>query len=157
MAFLRTAAAAALFILTTAASSSKRGLCFIPRGTHPEDNSIWTTQSSSMLTWYYNYGPKPTKDYKDTPNFEFVPMLWGQYTKDSRGIEFIDIIRQQIKDGSNITHVLGFNEPDGLPEYGGSSMQPRKAAEIWIKQLEPLKRDGVKLGAPAVTGSPMGA
>jgi len=31
------------------------------------------------------------------------------------------------------------------------------AATVWKKQFEPLKRDfGVKLGAPAVTGSPGG-
>lgn len=35
-------------------------------------------------------------------------------------------------------------------------MDAQTAAETWIREIEPLKDMGVKLGAPAVTGSPAG-
>ncbi|KAF2445859.1 glycoside hydrolase family 128 protein [Karstenula rhodostoma CBS 690.94] len=161
MAFFRCAAAAALLTLVTASSSSKRGLCVIPPRDNPhhaKDSAIWTTGPGSHLTWYYNYGTTPTGEYKNTPGFEFVPMFWGApeggFTGDT---PFLDSIREQIKDGSNITHVLGFNEPDGSFEYGASNIPAQVAAEEWKRQMEPLKEHGVKLGAPAVTGTPAGA
>jgi len=156
MAFFRCAATAALLTLTTASSSVKRGLCVVPSAHEHEDSAIWTTHPGSNLTWYYNYGPEPTEEYENTPGLEFVPMLWGGPYGDSHGTEFLDAIRRQIKHGSNITHVLGFNEPDGPALSGGSDILPQIAAEEWKKQLEPLKKEGIKLGAPAITGSPRG-
>ena len=35
-------------------------------------------------------------------------------------------------------------------------MAPSLAASTWIREVEPLKKLGVKVGAPAVTGSPAG-
>lgn len=58
--------------------------------------------------------------------------------------------------GTNITHVLGFNEPDGTSVTGGSNVSPVVAAQLWKTNIEPLKAKGVHLGAPAVTGSQRG-
>ena len=58
--------------------------------------------------------------------------------------------------GTNITHVLAFNEPDGQSSTGGSAIPADLAASTWQRQIEPLKQKGVKLGAPAVTGAPSG-
>jgi hypothetical protein len=51
---------------------------------------------------------------------------------------------------------MGFNEPDNSFANGGSNVPPDAAAKYWIKQLEPLRKLGVSLGAPAVTGAPSG-
>lgn len=61
-----------------------------------------------------------------------------------------------IDDGRNVTHVLAYNEPDGTSSTGGSSISPSAAATNWISQVEPLRKLGVKTGAPAVTGSQRG-
>lgn len=51
---------------------------------------------------------------------------------------------------------MGYNEPDGEHATGGSSLDYKVAATNWIAQMEPLRKMGVKLGAPAVTGSSRG-
>lgn len=61
-----------------------------------------------------------------------------------------------VRGGRNITHVLGYNEPDGDAKTGGSGIAPAAAAANWISQIEPLRRMGIKVGGPAVTGSPRG-
>ncbi|KAI0173124.1 glycoside hydrolase family 128 protein [Hypoxylon sp. FL1284] len=132
--------------------SSKRGLVYVPNDASPEDDKIWV-QSGSDLTWYYNYGSTPSAAFNDVPEdrFEFVPMLWG--TVD--GTAFLDSVQSLIDGGRNITHVLSFNEPDS--QYnGGSNIEPSAAADLWVKNIEPLAEKGVKLGLPACTGGTEG-
>ena len=50
-------------------------------------------------------------------------------------------------------HVLGFNEPDMRWDWGGSDITPSKAAERWKKDIQPLKTDGLLLGAPSPAGT----
>ncbi|KAK7926756.1 glycoside hydrolase- catalytic core [Apiospora marii] len=150
--------AAQLLLLTlgasvaTAATSSKRGLVFVPNEQWRQDSQIWV-EPGSDLTWYYNYKPTPAPSFVDVPQdkFEFVPMMWGKVD----GTEFLDSVTQQMGAGHNISHVLGFNEPDGAVS-GGSNLDPESAAQIWVNNMEPLAKRGVKLGMPAVTGSDRG-
>ncbi|KAF2729012.1 hypothetical protein EJ04DRAFT_448146 [Polyplosphaeria fusca] len=135
-------------------SSSKRGLCHVPSDDHPSDDKIWIDTAGSDLTWYYNYKPDPSQAYASS-NLKFVPMLWGASAND-KGTPFLDSVTKQLDDGKKIEYVLGFNEPDGTSETGGSDVPPDVAASSWISQIEPLKKQGVKLGAPGVTGSPGG-
>jgi hypothetical protein len=132
----------------SATSSSKRGLTFVS-SKYTQDYSVWV-QTSSDLTWYYNYGPSPSDVYYglSQEEFEFVPMLWGTTT----GTTFLDEIADLIQSGRNITHVLGFNEPDGSSATGGSNLTPSAAAKLWVSNIEPLASQGVKLGLPACTG-----
>ena len=67
-----------------------------------------------------------------------------------------DSVKKQIDSGTNISYVLGFNEPDGGYDTGGSSLAVTLAAARWKAEMEPLKALGVKLGAPAVTGAASG-
>ncbi|KAK6853783.1 hypothetical protein PG995_010595 [Apiospora arundinis] len=138
--------------IATAAASNKRGLVFVPNEKWPQDSQIWIKPGTD-LSWYYNYEPNPSPSYADTTQdkFEFVPMMWGK-TADTK---FLDSVTQQIDGGRNISHVLGFNEPDGAIS-GGSNLDPESAAQIWVKNMEPLAKRGVKLGMPAVTGSDRG-
>ncbi|KAI5919147.1 glycosyl hydrolase catalytic core-domain-containing protein [Camillea tinctor] len=130
--------------------SSKRGLIFIPNSKYPEDNQIWV-QSDSDLTWYYNYGASPSPAFSSVSqdDFEFVPMLWGTVDDTS----FLDTVQSLVDSGRNITHVLGFNEPDAATtDGGGSSIDPATAADVWVKNIAPLSEQGIKLGLPACTG-----
>lgn len=138
----------------SATSSSKRGLVYVPSSKYPTDDNIWV-QSGSDLTWYYNYGYTPSAPYLSKPNLQFVPMLWGAKDGDT-STTFLDSVTSQINGGSKIPYVLGFNEPNGDTSTGGSAIPADLAASTWIRQIEPLKKLGVKLGAPAMTGAPSG-
>ena len=39
---------------------------------------------------------------------------------------------------------------------GGNDIPAETAAQIWMRQMEPLAKEGVKLGAPACTGAETG-
>ncbi|KAI1059946.1 hypothetical protein LB506_008608 [Fusarium annulatum] len=138
--------------LSYATRDHKRGLCFVPDSEKPQDDKIWV-QNGSDITWYYNYGDKPSTVYKDVPQeqFEFVPMMWG-VGSDSSDTTFLQNVKSLMKGGVNITHVLGFNEPDAGNDVGGSNLDPKVAAEAWVANFEPLGEMGVKLGLPACTG-----
>ncbi|KAH9889711.1 glycoside hydrolase family 128 protein [Xylariomycetidae sp. FL2044] len=129
--------------------SPKRGLVFVPNDDSREDDAIWIG-SDSDLTWYYNYGVFPTAAFADKPQdeFAFVPMLWGSIDDTS----FLSSVSGLLDSGRDITHVLGFNEPDGAWDTGGSNILPSKAAQIWVDNMEPLAEKGIKLGLPACTG-----
>jgi len=73
-------------------------------------------------------------------------MLFGDFTNN-----FTATVNASLDQGYNISHVLAFNEPDQGSGVGGSSLSPAKAAARWIKDIEPLRARGVKLGAPAVS------
>jgi len=137
--------------LTTA--SSKRGLVFIPSSEHPTDVNVWT-QPGSDLTWYYNYGASPSQPLAAS-SLNFVPMLWGAPAS-TTDTTFYDTVKGLIDSGHNVSYVLSFNEPDGTQATGGSNVPADLAAQTWIREIEPLKALGVKLGAPAVTGAPTG-
>ncbi|OJD37047.1 glycoside hydrolase family 128 protein [Diplodia corticola] len=155
------AALAALAPLAAAQAgtvSSKRGLVYVATADNAADDSIWASAAAAdQLTWYYNYAVQPTASLKKS-GLNFVPMLWGATDADetAQSTAFRDAVRAQLKAGTNITHVLGFNEPDGASATGGSGVPADLAASTWIREIEPLRDDGVRLGAPAVTGSPTG-
>ena len=136
-----------------ASASSKRGLVYVPSKKHPGDDNFWDSPESD-LTWYYNYQSTPSHSFDDSSKLQFVPMLFGA-SDSSSDTTFLDDVRSQIKSGAKIPYALAFNEPDGLGN-GGSNVPVDAAVENWIRQMEPLKEMGVKLGAPAVTGAPTG-
>ncbi|KXX79392.1 Alkali-sensitive linkage protein 1 [Madurella mycetomatis] len=138
-------------------SSPKRGLVFTPNEATRPDDTIWIQEPTS-LTWYYNYKPEPEPEYQDIAQseFEFVPMLWGAPSS-LDDTSFLSTVKSLIEDrGINITNVLSFNEPDGPFAYGGSSIEPAAAAQVWVNNLIPLQEMGVRVGLPACTGAPSG-
>lgn len=142
-----------LTLAQQATTSPKRGLAHVGHDVKASDNKPFDAADSG-LTWYYNWASTPSSDLNQ--NLQFVPMLWG-----SGGSEnFYTTVKQSIDDGSNITWVLGFNEPNGCSgtssSYGSSCLGASQAAQIWIEQIEPLKENGVSLGGPAVTSAPDG-
>lgn len=135
-------------------NSTKRGLVYVATADNANDDDVWTEQGS-VLTWYYTYTAQPAQSLANS-KLEFVPMLWGA-PSDPTDTAFLDEVRSQLERGVPIKHALGFNEPNGQESTGGSNLAPALAAEVWIRQMEPLRRDhGVKLGLPAVTNAPSG-
>lgn len=140
-------------VLAGASKSSKRGLIYIFDSDHASDVDLFIN-SSTDLTWYYNYGPNATANLSNS-SLEFIPMLFGT-SADHSPSTFLSTIKSQLAAGANITHVLSYNEPDGETSTGGSAVSPSDAASTWHSQLEPLRDLGIAVGAPAVTGSPRG-
>jgi hypothetical protein len=64
---------------------------------------------------------------------------------------FLNNVTDLINGGRNITHVLGFNEPDGPWSQGGSNMTVSSAAQSWLREVAPSHQRGIKAGAPVVT------
>jgi hypothetical protein len=136
-------------------TSTKRGLIDIATQ-NPSDDQIWIRHGSD-LTWYYNYQAEPSSAYASDASFEFVPMLFGKSDElGSTDTPFLTSIQNQIKAGANISHVLAYNEPDGQSSTGGSSVPADTAASVWMRNIAPLRDQGIKVGLPAVTGSPDG-
>ncbi|CAK7267711.1 hypothetical protein SEPCBS119000_002690 [Sporothrix epigloea] len=146
---------AASFILAvpSAASTAKRGLVFTPNSAWPEDNYIWT-RPPSELSWYYNYDVTPSPVYNNISQtaLEFVPMLWGAPERMS-DTSFLASVKTLIAQGTNVRHVMAFNEPELSMEYGGSNVEPGVAAKVWVSNILPLQALGVKVGLPACSGS----
>lgn len=136
-----------VFAQDTSLTSPKRGLIYVETE-NPKDDHYWT--SNSDLTWYYNYKSSPTSNV-DHSQLQFVPMLWGSKSDPN----FYNTVKGLKDGGMNITTVLAFNEPDGCTS-GGSCVDAQTAAQLWQSQIEPLKKLGIMLGGPAVTGAPTG-
>lgn len=97
----------------------------------------------------------PSPQLANAKHLEFVPMLWGS-PDNANDFSFSDTVQNLIRQGSNITYVMGFNEPDGSFETGGSKISPVGAAATWRRVIEPLREKGLKLVGPATTGGPDG-
>jgi regulation of enolase protein 1 (concanavalin A-like superfamily) len=85
----------------------------------------------SKTSWYYNWGGKASSP--STDSLEFVPMTWagGNYAGMKRLGERMDV-----------SHHLGFNEPDGKDQ---ANMSVDKA----IEKFKILQASGLRLGSPA--------
>jgi len=122
-------------------ATSKRGIAFSAPDTPGDLKNA--NQTKSQITWQYDWGNSPP-NYMAVDNIDYIPMQWG-----SEKIElFTDAVKTQ-----GAKTILAFNEPDFDQE---SNMLPEEAAKLWKQYLEPMKADGIRLGAPAVTGSPTG-
>lgn len=141
-------------ILAQYPQSPKRGLVSVST-LNPEDNELFV-QPNNGLTWYYNYGISPTSQYVNLTqsDIEFVPMLWG--ASNTTGSSFLSNMTSMIAKGRNITHVLSFNEPDVNFTSGGSQVSPDAAAASWILNFDPLRKMGIKVGAPVVYANESG-
>lgn len=99
------------------ASSSKRGLCFTPNTTTPQDDDIWI-HPPKALSWYYSYGmtPPPTFEDKRQDQFEFVPMLWGAPASAANST-FLEIVESLIGNGHNVSHVMYVSLSEGIAKH----------------------------------------
>jgi hypothetical protein len=82
--------------------------------------------------WYYNWGAGSTS----TNDNEFVPMQWGTWA--------IDTNCDALKTKADVTHLLGFNEPDHKEQ---ANMTVAQCLSLWPK----LMATGLRLGSPSFT------
>jgi hypothetical protein len=93
----------ALITRSGSTQSTKRGLCYVPDPSTPEDDHIWTEQPGK-LSWYYSYTSTPPKSFRglSQESFEFVPMLWGA-PSDINDISFLNTVKGLTDDGIKIS------------------------------------------------------
>jgi hypothetical protein len=77
-------------------------------------------------------------------------MIWGAPAND-QDFMFLNNVTDLIEGRRNITHVLGFNRPDGPWSQGGSNMTVSSAAQSWLREVAPSQQMGIKAGAPVAT------
>lgn len=147
-----------VFVLAGRSGSTKgtkRGLCYVPNSRTPEDDPIWTEQPGK-LSWYYTYTPSPPEVFRGSTqdSFEFVPMLWGA-SPDVNDTSFLDIVKGLVNRGIKISNVLTFNEPE-MSAFGGSNVSPADGAQIWVNNIIPLQKMGIRAGLPTPAGSDHG-
>lgn len=141
-------------VLAQYPTSPKRGLVSVSTG-NPQDDAIFA-QPNNGLTWYWNYDVSPTPEYINLSqsDIEFVPQLWG--ASNTTGTSFLSNVTTLINQGRNITHVLSFNEPDVNYTASGSQVSPDLAAVTWMQNFDPLRKMGIKVGAPVVFANELG-
>ncbi|WP_442505235.1 glycosyl hydrolase [Novipirellula sp. SH528] len=92
--------------------------------------------------WYYNWYWHPSPGKIDA---EFVPMIKGK--SDANDKSFAKIAK--LKKSHQISHLLGFNEPDS-EKQGNTSVD--RAIQLWPQ----LMATQLRLGSPAVTDNRRG-
>ncbi|EKM59705.1 uncharacterized protein PHACADRAFT_158145 [Phanerochaete carnosa HHB-10118-sp] len=97
----------------------------------------------SQSVRYYTWSPDGFQS-----NLEFVPMFWGTNQIGDWNSNINNTIQTL-----NVTHALGFNEPQ---EVSQSNISPSDGASAWKQYIEPLKQQGIMLGSPAPSSAPSG-
>ncbi|KAH7099680.1 glycosyl hydrolase catalytic core-domain-containing protein [Auriculariales sp. MPI-PUGE-AT-0066] len=101
---------------------------------------------AGTVSWYYLW---TENDWVKYPGLEFVPMLWGE-----RDVQNFTATINNTLAASNVTHILGFNEPN-LEDQ--SNLTPEKGAELWKAYIQPLKAShNLTLVSPVPTNGPTG-
>lgn len=140
--FLTTAlllATSSWFIATpSGAAPGKKGACLITARQYEKD---WHQRVEALkVDWHYSWGSERPAD--KPKGVEFVPMMWGWNTQDeSKNDARLDSIMRQ-KRARKVTHLLGFNEPDGHKQ---ANLSVDQAIAAWPK----LMKTGLRLGSPA--------
>lgn len=121
---------------TSQKSRTKRGLCW-PVENKRDDPSRFI-KPSSKVSWLYNWSPHPTKGAE---GLQFIPMQWN-----AGGIGELkaNVGRTEAKT------LLAFNEPELRDQ---ANMTAEEAAEQWMRFVEPLRRQGVRCGGPAMSNA----
>tara|TARA_B100001996_G_scaffold380393_1_gene367744 strand:+ start:1176 stop:2042 length:867 start_codon:yes stop_codon:yes gene_type:complete len=91
--------------------------------------------------WHYSWNWELQENYPE--DIEFVPMIWGQ---NSTGPITMDYIASLV-DSGDVTHLLGFNEPD-------LESQANMSVDQAVLQWSRLETTGAVLGSP-VTAAPL--
>lgn len=88
------------------------------------------TMTDFNAAWSYNWGAALSSSIEK----EYVPMQWGTWN--------IDANAETLKTKGDVTHLLGFNEPDGKEQ---ANMTIAQCLNQWPK----LMQTGLRLGSPA--------
>lgn len=135
MNFLTLAAIASIAVLSSTPTEAK-----LSKGLAWGANNNWAKKiAKGQISWYHHWQnaavPEMPRDV------EYVPMDWGPKYHN---------LWQQRKAGfakHKPKYVLAFNEPDVT---GQSDMSPSSAASRYMKELEPLRKKGIKVSSPQI-------
>ncbi|KAF5392853.1 hypothetical protein D9757_000956 [Collybiopsis confluens] len=119
------------------ATNAKRGIAY-ETSSNPDPSHL----ANTAISWLYNWGD--TAPAKLPSGIQFVPMQWGK-----NGIEGFQTKAKAAK----ATYVLGFNEPE-RPDQ--ANMPVATAVQLFKQYITPLRSQGIKVGAPAVSSAPEG-
>ncbi|KIK55560.1 glycoside hydrolase family 128 protein [Collybiopsis luxurians FD-317 M1] len=117
--------------------NAKRGIAY-ETSSKPDPSHI----ANTAISWLYNWGD--TAPANLPKGIEFVPMQWGK--------DGVDGFQAKVK-ASGAKYVLGFNEPE-RPDQ--SNIPVADAVTLFKQYLTPLRSQGIKVGAPAVSSAPEG-
>ena len=117
--------------------TTKKGVAF---GVSSIDS--WDYRLTNLnAKWHYSWNWELQDNYPE--DVEFVPMIWGASNTNSSIMSNIE----SLVNSGDITHLLGFNEPDLESQ---SNMTVDQAVELWSR----LEDTGAVLGSP-VTAAPL--
>jgi hypothetical protein len=93
------------------------------------------------VSWSYSWGLAPAAPCSllTAGGIEFVPMIWGKESVNAT-LPFL----------SGVTHLLGFNEPNGAHQ---SNLSPAEAAALWPSVEATARAAGLSLVSPAPAGN----
>ena len=125
-----------MICITIEDMSTKRGIAW-PLENHEDQLTVFP---SDRIHWFYNWSPEKRSD----ANVNFIPMIWNAH-----GIEqFGEKVRSQ-----RAECILGFNEPERSDQ---ANMDPYEAARLWKEYIEPLRKQGIRLGSPSISSTEEG-
>ncbi|TKY90128.1 hypothetical protein EX895_000126 [Sporisorium graminicola] len=122
-----------LALLPSSTEAAQRGLAW---GT----NDNWgPSVAKGLISWYWHWQDGPNSKFNG--KLEFVPCYWGpKYNSQwaARKAEMNNNVPKAL---------LAFNEPD---ISGQSNLDPTTAANLWMQEIQPWKKRGVRLGSPQI-------
>jgi hypothetical protein len=109
--------------------SHKKGACFTT------NTETWALKVSALkVYWHYSWG---IDAFTEPDSVRFVPMIWGKWSLE-KNLQKVDSLAKIGK----VTHLLGFNEPDGK---GQANLTVEESLSYWPKLMEL----NIPLGSPA--------
>ncbi|WP_246039768.1 glycosyl hydrolase [Sulfitobacter sabulilitoris] len=123
-----------LMLVTQAAHAQKAG---VGAWENSRNTTLEWIEDTPALGWYYNWRTDQMWHAKRSRrSVEFVPMIHGAGDIDKK-----------IQSSLRVTHLLGFNEPDGGSGRHQAGLSVEKAVALWPR----LEARGLRLGSPATT------
>lgn len=103
------------------------------------DNRWATTIAKGTIEWYWHWEQGAVSEMPSrveyVPNF-WGPSKWGLWNQRKKEISKM-----------NSQRILAFNEPD---VKGQADMDPKYAATLFMQELEPYRKKGIKVSSPQI-------
>lgn len=133
MRFFTLAAVLAVALLSIQVESSKKGLAWAT------DNRWAKKIAKGQIRWYHHWQNAPVPQMPN--DVQYIPMYWGP--------KYNHLWAQRKKHfkKNKPQFVLTFNEPD---VKGQADMTTSHAASVWMKEIEPLRKRGIKVSSPQI-------
>ena len=110
--------------------SRKKGACFTTK------QDTWKSKVSALnVSWHYSWGVDANVAEPDS--VRFVPMIWGKWSLEKNLLKVDSMAK-----AGKVTHLLGFNEPDGKEQ---ANLTVEESLTYWPQLMNP----NIPLGSPA--------